>query len=126
MHPRLQALGPHVIVPVPLHWRRHWQRGFNQSEALARALAQRLGTRCRPALLRRIRATPPQPGCTPPQRRDNVRGAFAARAGSSLPGQTILLVDDVLTTGATATEAARALQALRPARVIVAVLAHGR
>jgi predicted amidophosphoribosyltransferase len=74
--------------------------------------------------LRRIRATPPQTSQTPSARRDNVRGAFRARQGLLLEGKTILLVDDVLTTGSTASEAAKALRSARPARIIVAVLAH--
>jgi ComF family protein len=126
MHARLRPLQPQVIVPVPLHWHRQWQRGFNQSTLLGQALAGALGTSCRPAVLRRIRATPSQMSCTPAQRRENVRGTFAAHRNSLPPGQTVVLVDDVLTTGATASEAARALRSFQPARVIVAVLAHGR
>ena len=126
MASRLAPHHPDVVVPVPLHWQRRWSRGFNQSEALARALAGELKIMCRPWALRRIRATPLQTSRTAAQRRENVRGAFAARKVGGIAGKTVVLVDDVMTTGATASEAARALRPLKPARIIVAVLAHGQ
>ncbi len=124
--PRLRALGATAVVPVPLHWRRRWARGYNQSEALARALAGRLGIPCRPRCLRRVRHTPVQTRQAPSERPRNVRDAFRARPGAC-SGQVVLLVDDVLTTGSTASEAARALRAAGAVRVDVAVLAraHG-
>ena len=123
---RLGQLGAEVVVPVPLHWRRRWRRGYNQSEALARPLAARLGLPCRASWLRRVRHTPEQTSQTAAGRRDNVRGAFRAR-GAELRGRTILLVDDVMTTGSTAAEAARTLREAGASRVVVAVLtrAHG-
>lgn len=118
---------PDVIVPVPLHWTRSWKRGFNQSEVLARSLARRLKLPCHGRILRRCRRTPQQAGIqSPTARRDNVRNAFALRPTSNLSGKIVLLVDDVLTTGATANEAARTLRHLQPAQIIVAVLAHDR
>jgi ComF family protein len=125
MAPRLNVLRPDLVVPVPLHWQRRWSRGFNQSEALARALARELKVICRPPVLRRTRATPLQTTSTIAQRRENVRGAFAARQAKDVAGKTVVLVDDVMTSGATASEAARALRTLKPARIVVAVLAHG-
>jgi ComF family protein len=122
--PRLAEAAADVVIPVPLHWLRRWQRGHNQSEALAQALADRLGLPCRPGWLRRRRATPKQTSQAPSARRDNVRGAFQASARSGLQGKAVLLVDDVLTTGSTAHEAARALRQAGAARVVVAVLAH--
>ncbi len=122
---KLRALGADFVVPVPLHWRRRWLRGYNQSEVLARALAGRLGLACRPRWLRRIRHTPLQTEQSATARRANVRGVFHAPSRPELRNRTILLVDDVLTTGSTASEAARALRDAGAAAVVVAVLAHG-
>ncbi len=123
---RLRELGAEVVVPVPLHWRRRWRRGYNQSEALARSLAARLGLPCRPSCLSRTRHTPEQTSQSAADRLANVRNAFRGR-GAALRGRTVLLVDDVLTTGGTAAEAARALRAAGAKSVVVAVLAraHG-
>ena len=124
--PRFQALRAEVIVPVPLHWRRRWQRGYNQSQAVAWGLSHRLGLPCQPAWLRRVRHTPSQTRQTPTGRKENVRGAFATGRGARLGGRRVLLVDDVMTTGATASEAARALRTAGAARVAVAVLARAQ
>jgi ComF family protein len=122
---RLRELKVDLIVPVPLHWRRRWRRGYNQSEILARGIAARLHVPCKPGWLRRVRNTPRQVGQRGAARRDNVRNAFFAPRWAQLHGKAILLVDDVLTTGSTASEAARALRAAGAARVVVAVLAGG-
>jgi ComF family protein len=121
---RLQSLGADVVVPVPLHWWRRWRRGYNQSAAIAHGLAIRLQLPFRPSLLRRIRNTPPQRGQSAAERRANVRGAFRGRKGAIPRNQTILLVDDVMTTGATVAEAARALRAAGATRVVVAILSR--
>src|SRR5205085_186657 len=102
---RFTALSAAAVVPVPLHWLRRISRGYNQSESLARALAGKLNLACRTDLLRRTRNTPQQVRQSASARRDNVRGAFRARRPSELTGKTVLLVDDVLTTGSTASEA---------------------
>lgn len=122
-----RALAVDCLVPVPLHWRRRWGRGYNQSAAIARGLASRLRLPCEPGWLRRIRHTPMQTRQTLAGRRENVRGAFQARRGAPLAGRAVLLVDDVMTTGATVDEASRAVRAAGAARVAVAVLAraHG-
>lgn len=123
-HERLQQTGADVLVPMPLHWMRRVQRGVNPSEAVARRLARRLHLPCSCRMLKRQHNTLPQVGLPPTRRWENVRGAF--RAGrKNLEGLSILLVDDVLTTGATASEAARALKAAGAAQVWVAVLARG-
>jgi ComF family protein len=123
---RFRAQAADMIVPVPLHWWRYWQRGYNQSQALALVLAEQLKLPCRPRWLRRIRHTPHQVGQTPAARRANVRGVFAARPRKELKNKTVLLVDDVLTTGTTASEAAKALRTAGAARVVVAVLASSQ
>ncbi len=111
------------VVPIPLHWWRHWRRGYNQSDALARGLARRLGLSLhRP--LRRVRATPKLARMGPTERADVLRGAFRARSNPKLSGRTVLLVDDVLTTGATCGAAARALKQAGAARVIAVVIAR--
>ncbi len=124
LQPRLQELNANVIIPVPLHWLRRLQRGYNQAETLARALADRLTIPCQPGWLRRRRYTAKQTAQTPTARRLNLRGAFRARSRPELQGKTVLLVDDVLTTGSTCTEAAKALRSAGAARVRVAVLAR--
>jgi len=92
-----------AVVPVPIHWFRRSGRGFNQSELLAETFGD-----VRPNLLRRVRYTRPQVGLAPTDRRTNLAGAF--RASPEVAGMAILLVDDVVTTGSTARECARALR----------------
>ena len=117
------------VVPEssPLHWWRRWQRGYNQSSSLALALATRLRLPLEKWWLKRIRNTPSQKALSAAARKENVRGAFRVRSTAAPKGRSILLVDDVMTTGATAHEAARVLRAAGATRVIVAVLAraHG-
>jgi ComF family protein len=106
-----------AVVPVPLNWRKQWDRGFNQAELLARHLAKHRGI---PVLnaLRRKRATATQAGLASAGRRRNVAGAFVVRAsprvGRKLAGKKILLIDDVMTTGATASACASALKRGEP------------
>lgn len=103
---------PDAVVPVPLHWRREAPRGFNQAEEIARALCHIRRWPLRADLCRRVRPTPEQSGLGAARRRDNLRGAFAlsdARAAGRC--RHVLVVDDVLTTGATATAVAEIFQA---------------
>ena len=96
-----------------------WRRGYNQAEALARRLARRLGLP-RPRPLRRVVATPPLARLGRTERAEVMRDAFRARRGSAAcKGRTVLLVDDILTTGATCGAAARALKRAGAARVVV-------
>ena len=106
-----------LFVPVPLHRGRLWQRGFNQSPVVARELSRRTGIRNDPSLLKRIRRTPPLKGMSLQQRRRVVAGAFKVDDRSAIHGRTVILVDDVLTTGSTANACARELRRAGAARV---------
>jgi ComF family protein len=100
-----------VLVPVPLHPRRLRERGFNQAALVAQQLGRRVGLPCCPdALVRRL-DTAPQAGLSAAARRRNVREAFAVRRKASVAGKTVTLVDDVVTTGATASACGRELMA---------------
>jgi ComF family protein len=113
-----------AIVPVPVHWRRRWSRGFNQAELLGQALARRTGV---PVLnaLRRGRSTSAQAGLSNQARRKNVTGAFRSRRTSqALEGKRVLLIDDVMTTGSTATACAIALKRAGAARVALLTVAR--
>ncbi len=120
---KLAAYQLEVVVPIPLHWLRRWSRGYNQSEAVARVMANRLGLPCR-SLLVRTRPTPSQQARSAAARRENVRGAFRVRRGVAVSGSRVLLVDDVMTTGATADAAATALRQAGAAQVAIAILAR--
>ncbi|TCR70328.1 ComF family protein [Bosea sp. BK604] len=100
-----------LIVPVPMHRTRLWSRRFNQAAALAQVLAKHSGVTLAPTALARVKRTTQQVGLTRPQRADNLQGAFKVLPAMrpTVEGRHILLVDDVLTTGATANAAARAL-----------------
>lgn len=117
-----------VLVPIPLHRSKLRQRGFNQSELIARsALKLKPDGRewvLRREILERCRATAPQTGLTHHQRRENVRRAFVVKHPEEVAGREILLIDDVLTTGTTASECARVLRRAGATRVWVATVAR--
>ncbi len=114
-----------ILVPVPLsRWRLLW-RQFNQAALLSRELSRQTGIAMDPLVLKRIRATTSQVGMTRDQRRRNVAGAFQVTqaARRRLHAKTVLLLDDVVTTGATVEACARALKRAGAARVNVLALA---
>jgi ComF family protein len=115
-----------VLVPVPLHWRRGWSRRYNQSGALARVISRQTGVKLASEALRRVRATEQQIGLSRSQRASNVQGAFKVSADRSadIQGRRVVLVDDVLTSGATTDACARALLRARAAQVDVLVFAR--
>ena len=106
-----------ILVPVPLHRTRLWQRGFNQSALVARELAKATGLRSEERLLRRVKRTPALKGMSLSQRRKVVAGAFNVDPSAELAGCTVVLIDDVLTTGSTANACARALKLAGAERV---------
>ena len=114
------------LIPVPLHWRRAWHRRYNQSGALAHAIERQSGIKVRGELLRRVRATEQQVGLSRPQRASNVQGAFKVSADrqSEVQGRRVVLIDDVLTSGATVDACARALLRAKAATVDVLVFAR--
>ena len=114
-----------VITPVPLYGRRQRERGFNQSALLAAGLAKRMGIRFRSNLLCRFRKSGTQTRLTAAQRLHNVRGVFSVPWPHRVRGQRVVLVDDVMTTGATVNECARTLRAAGAASVMVLTVARG-
>jgi ComF family protein len=113
-----------VLVPVPLHPRRLAERGFNQSELLAAAVARRTQLGIQPRALVRRKDTPPQTGLSAAERRRNVAGAFAVRQRARIQERTVVLVDDVLTTGATARACAGVLRQAGAAAVHLLTVAR--
>src|SRR5262245_7113125 len=112
-----------AIVPVPLHWRRQWGRAFNQSELLAKELGRRTGLVVVHAL-RRVRPTATQAGLTNAARRRNVSGAFACVRAAGVKGKSVLLIDDVMTTGSTGAACASVLKRAGVKRVALLTVAR--
>jgi ComF family protein len=122
---KIVQFDPQAVVPIPMHWARRLRRGVNSPELLAECLSKKLGI---PVLrtLRRRRYTSPQKDLLPRERFRNVRGAFAVRRWNEkrLKNARVLLIDDILTTGATCSEAAKLLKQAGAAAVAVAVVAR--
>jgi ComF family protein len=113
-----------LLAPVPLHPLRLWRRRFNQAAALAAEISRQTGKPCDLTALQRVKATRSHIGLTRAQRAENVQGAFRAAAGAPLRGLNVVLIDDVLTSGATANAASRALLRAGAKRVDVLVFAR--
>ena len=113
-----------LFVPVPLHRRRLFSRRFNQSALLAQYLSAQMAIPCDVTVLSRIKATPPQVGLSRKQRKKNMRGAFTIRDGATIYNKNIALVDDVLTTGATASACVKTLMSAGAKSVGVVTLAR--
>lgn len=128
--PAFQGLVAPVLVPVPLHKARERGRGFNQSFLLAESLRKALRNqkaappRLDANLLRRVRPTVPQTGLSVSARRDNVRGVFAVSSQTPLRERDFVLIDDVMTTGATLSACAAALKKAGAERVLALTVAR--
>jgi ComF family protein len=118
--------GADALIPVPLHWKRGWSRRYNQSGALARVIERQSGVKLASEALRRVRPTQQQIGLSRSERASNVQGAFkvAPDRKADIAGRRVVLVDDVLTSGATVDACARALLRAKAAQVDVLVFAR--
>lgn len=116
--------GADLLVPVPLHWTRLFQRRYNQAALLALTIRSAGGPEVAADWLVRRRRTPMQGRLGPAARERNVRGAFAVMAGRSFAGKRVVVIDDVMTTGATVDECARVLKRAGAASVGVLTLAR--
>ena len=115
---------PDALVPVPLHWRRLWRREFDQAQALASELGRQVGVPVWSETLVRHVSTRSQIGLSAVERHRNIRGAFHVGTQPPCEGKSLLLIDDVYTTGATALECARVLRQAGAARVDVYTVAR--
>ena len=113
-----------VVTCVPLTGRRLLRRGFNQSALLARQVAKDTGFSFQPHLLKRHKSVAPQVGLGAKERIENVRGIFSCRTPETVAGRAVLLIDDVMTTGATANECAKVLKKHGASRVDVFTLSR--
>ena len=115
-----------ALLPVPLHWHRLWARRFNQSTTLTGAISDRSGVPILHGTLKRVRATPQQVGLSKTERADNMQDAFRVPADEKahVAGRRLVLIDDVLTSGATVDTCARALLRAGAAHVDVLVFAR--
>lgn len=120
----LAKLAPDVVCPVPSHWRRRLWRLASSSSTIADVVARQLDVPLASGLLRRVRHTAMQHTLPPTGRRENVRAAFRLGTGYKLHSAHVLLVDDILTTGATCNEAARTLRKSGAAQVSILVIAR--
>lgn len=112
-----------IVLPMPMHWRKKWTRGFNQAELLAHEVAARYGLRPS-SYLRRSRYTKPQASLSEADRRSNLKDSFCVHRPEAVRGKRVLLVDDVMTTGATLREAAGVLKAAGVRSVTALTLAR--
>jgi ComF family protein len=126
VHREAQLLAADVVVPVPLHRDRERERGYNQADLIARPLARRLRMPYKTVLLMRTKPRPDKQILSLEERWESVRGAFATRPGSRVDNLRVLLVDDVLTTGATLDACARALRKAGAKSVIGLTVARAK
>ena len=121
---RISQIAADVVVPIPMHWTRRLQRGTNCPDTFAESLANGLGIKAAIHLLKRRRKTVRQTDLPQGSRSSNVREVFRVSFGRKVQGVRVLLVDDILTTGSTCNEAAKALLSAGAAEVAVAIVAR--
>src|SRR4030066_2552057 len=107
--PQLQSWNINMIIPIPLHHLKKAERGFNQSYYIAKGISSRTSIAVKANTIKRMRFTQSQTTMTLKEREDNVEGAFKVKKSENVKGKNVLLVDDVMTTGATITECGRVL-----------------
>lgn len=112
-----------LLIPVPMYKKKQKIRGFNQSELLAKEISERIGKPCSVNNLRRIRNTQPQSLLNAEQRKQNIKGAFAVENTEEIKGKTVLLIDDIFTTGTTVNECSKVLYESGADRVLFFSLA---
>jgi ComF family protein len=112
-----------LVIPVPLHRARHRERGFNQSDVLAQGISEATGVTFGKGILKRKRNTKDQTHLNAQQRAENVKDAFVVKLPDSVDGKRVILVDDVMTTGATLNECAGMLRSAGARQVLAATLA---
>jgi predicted amidophosphoribosyltransferase len=123
-HPALQNLD--LLLPMPKHWTERIRRGTNAAEWIARGIGSVTGTPVANSILIKVRPTRKQSLLSETQRKGNLRDALAVACVKAVERKTVLLVDDLLTTGASANEAARVLRRAKAARICVAVVARAQ
>lgn len=121
---QLAAFETDVVVSIPMHWWRRMLRGTNSPEILASCVSRHLGVPFEPKMLNRRNNTRPQEGLSATKRFENVRGAFRLGRGYDIKGARVLLIDDIMTTGATCSEASKVLKKAGAEKVFVAVAAR--
>ncbi len=121
---QLAAIEPDAVVPIPMHWSRRVWRGTNSPQTIAEQLNRHFQVPLAAHLLARRRRTAPQARLSSRRQAANVRGAFRARPRADLPGARLLVIDDIMTTGATVNEAAKTLLRAGAAAVAIAVVAR--
>lgn len=128
LQPKLQTLSREypldVMIPVPLHIRRLRERGFNQAFLLVKELNRRIGISYEGRVLKKIKDTPVQSSLKKRERRKNLTGVFQVKDTEALKGKSVVLVDDVYTTGATVNECSRTLLKAGAERVAVLTVAR--
>lgn len=120
----LEKMQPDLLIPIPMHWTRKLRRGVNSPELIAESIARHLSAPSERGVLKLRRNPQIQSSLSPTQRFVNMRGAFRCTAGYAIKGARVLLVDDVLTTGATCSEAAAELRRNGAKEVFVAVISR--